>query len=100
MLASVSPESYRAMINGQSDWGIFPLLLDFSIIKDLGAIVPSHSHSVIGRSCKTSVQRGHGAKVPNHIRRSWRGRFTPASCRSPDESIVTSPHLLGENSDK
>ena len=44
MLASVSPESYRAIINGQSDWGIFPLLLDFSIIKDLGATVPSFSH--------------------------------------------------------
>ena len=37
MLASVSPESYRAIINGQSDWGIFPLLLDFSIIEDLTA---------------------------------------------------------------
>jgi hypothetical protein len=45
MLASVSPESYRAIINGQSDWGIFPLLLDFSIIKDLGATVFSLSHS-------------------------------------------------------
>ena len=45
MLANVSPESYRAIINGQSDWGIFPLLLDFSIIKDLGATVPSLSHS-------------------------------------------------------
>ena len=33
MLDSVSPASYRAMINGQSDWGIFPLLLDFSIIQ-------------------------------------------------------------------
>jgi len=32
------------MINGQSDWGIFPLLLDFSIIKDLGATVYSLSH--------------------------------------------------------
>jgi len=37
MLASVSPASYRAIINGQSDWGIFPLLLDFSIINDLAA---------------------------------------------------------------
>ncbi|HTT80724.1 MAG TPA: hypothetical protein VMF86_13675 [Stellaceae bacterium] len=36
MLASVSPASYLAMISGQSDWGIFPLLLDFSISKDLG----------------------------------------------------------------
>jgi len=43
MLASVSPESYRAIINGQSDWGIFPLLLDFSIINDLGATVSSLS---------------------------------------------------------
>jgi len=31
MLDSVSPASYRAMIDGQSDWGIFPLLLDLSI---------------------------------------------------------------------
>jgi len=44
MLASVSPASYRAIINGQSDCGIFPLLLDFSIIKDLGATVSSLSH--------------------------------------------------------
>src|SRR5438067_2068948 len=36
MLASVSPASYRAIINGQSDCGIFPRLLDFSITKDLG----------------------------------------------------------------
>src|SRR3954462_1279560 len=35
MLASVSPASYRAMISGQSDCGIFPLLFDFSITKDL-----------------------------------------------------------------
>ena len=35
MLASVSPASYRAMIRGQSDCGIFPLLFDFSITKDL-----------------------------------------------------------------
>jgi hypothetical protein len=52
MLASVSPESYRAIINGQSDWGIFPLLLDFSIIKDLGAKVSSLSH--VG--CRPIVQ--------------------------------------------
>src|SRR5579862_8567818 len=52
MLASVSPESYRAIINGQSDWGIFPLLLDFSIIKDLGATVSSLSH--VG--CRPVVQ--------------------------------------------
>ncbi len=31
MLASVSPASCRAMIEGQSFWGIFPLLLDLSI---------------------------------------------------------------------
>src|SRR5690242_18471212 len=36
MLASVSPASYRAMISGQSDCGIFPRLLGFSIRKDLG----------------------------------------------------------------
>jgi hypothetical protein len=44
MLASVSPASYLAIIKGQSDWGIFPLLLDFSIIKDLGATRSSLSH--------------------------------------------------------
>src|SRR5579864_4668176 len=36
MLASVSPASYLAMISGQSDCGIFPLLFDFSISNDLG----------------------------------------------------------------
>ena len=35
MLASVSPASYLAMMSGQSDWGILPLLFDFSITKTL-----------------------------------------------------------------
>src|SRR5712691_7019931 len=100
MLASVSPESYRAIINGQSDWGIFPLLLDFSIIKDLGATVFRSRIQAIGRSCKTSAQRRHGPKIPNHIRRSWKGRYCPASAEAPDGRVVTSTHLLSENTDK
>jgi hypothetical protein len=36
MLANVSPASYRPMIAGQSCWGIFPLLLDFSMQGTLG----------------------------------------------------------------
>jgi hypothetical protein len=35
MLAKVSPASWRAMIDGQSCWGIFPLLLDLSIPRPL-----------------------------------------------------------------
>jgi hypothetical protein len=31
MLAKVSPASYLLMIEGQSCWGIFPLLLDLSM---------------------------------------------------------------------
>jgi hypothetical protein len=32
MLANVSPASYLLKIDGQSRWGIFPLLLDLSIL--------------------------------------------------------------------
>jgi hypothetical protein len=32
MVASVSPASYLLIISGQSRWGIFPLLLDLSIL--------------------------------------------------------------------
>jgi hypothetical protein len=35
MLAKVSPASYLLMIDGQSCWGIFPLLVDLSISTDL-----------------------------------------------------------------
>jgi hypothetical protein len=36
MAERVSPASYRLMINGQSFWGIFPLLLDVSILWTFG----------------------------------------------------------------
>jgi hypothetical protein len=36
MFARVSPASYRAIIDGQSCWGIFPLLLDRSIPRPFG----------------------------------------------------------------
>src|SRR5215469_4950602 len=36
MFASVSPASYRAIIDGQSCWGILPLLLARSILWPLG----------------------------------------------------------------
>ena len=62
MLASVSPASYRAIINGQSDWGIFPLLLDFSIIKDLGATRSSRALRLSARHGMKSVQGGHDPK--------------------------------------
>src|SRR6266496_1048941 len=99
MLASVSPESYRAIINGQSDWGIFPLLLDFSIIEDLGDTVTSLSHFGYGRSWQdicSARTRTEGSESPKKIKGR---RYSPASCRSPDGD-VTSPHLQSENSDK
>src|SRR6266568_212401 len=100
MLASVSPESYRAIINGQSDWGIFPLLLDFSIIKDLGATVPSLSHSgyppIMQDICSASTRTKDSESHKKIMERA----IEPGICRSPDGSVITSPHLLSENSDK
>src|SRR5579862_1431916 len=91
MLASVSPESYRAIINGQSDWGIFPLLLDFSIIKDLGATVSSLSHA----GCRPIVQDIYSARTRTKCSESHKKimeeRYSSASYRSRDGSVGCQP---------
>src|ERR1051325_1108884 len=100
MLASVSPASYRAMISGQSDWGIFPLLLDFSIIKDLGA---ARSLLVLQQPARLGMKSVRSRIAPE-VSKSGEmivgRRHRPASRQDRSGCVVTSLRLPGENSDK
>ena len=58
MPANVSPASYRFMIAGQSCWGIFPLLLDLSILR------PSTEVLVV---CLVLLLARGGDKAPNTV---------------------------------
>lgn|SRR6516162_3259944 len=53
MLASVSPASYLLMIDGQSCWGIFPLLLDFFIRSTFDC---SSCFYILGPNSQTSTR--------------------------------------------
>jgi hypothetical protein len=67
MLAKVSPASYRAMIEGQSFCGIFPLLLERSIFE-------TFMDEFIGQPLQSSSLR-------IFRRDAWLHRYTVESCK-------------------
>src|SRR5438105_1747352 len=102
MLASVSPASYLDIINGQSDCGIFPRLLDFSIATTLGLQMLYWHNSAAGAPRRTTCSARTYAKGSNSQRIGMMRCCWAASRRklAMSETTGQAGFLVGDNSGK
>jgi hypothetical protein len=89
MLAKVSPASYRAIIAGQSCWGIFPLLLDRSMF--LGSLAVTLSdHAAQGQNLQILKRRDRNVSTENaQIEPMDRAAIQPGDLPRPNGNTAT-----------